>query len=482
MIDGEGLAERFRQPAEVPDLDLLEEHTWLTDGIPFTAEERDQLAGLTLEELQTVLVGLPADVRLQTVRDLHDRRTAERAEREFEEEVERYRERKKARAEGERRDAEERDAYLTSTEGRSEAAERFAQQIIDLDELEDPEPIIEGFLHRDTLVRTFGPPKTLKSFVTLDMAASVSLGIEWQGYATVQTNVLYVVAEGARGVKKRRAAWNEHHGTEMKVIFFPKAVQIGDQQQMYDLIAFCLARDIGYVIFDTQARCTVGVDENDNTEMGQIVAALDILKQQTGACVHLVHHAVGSDPKKARGATAWDGAVDAEFYTKRNDKERDLVELVTKFQKDVGEAEPVSMAALEVAGSLVLERTGGGETGGRPVDVSPALVSEAQEVYLEAVREMHGPCTRTDVHRQLKEAGSERSMTAVKKNVNTLIANGALEESGRGSLRVTQGGLVYLDQRRKQGVREGVRATLWDTQQDTQGAQMDTPSDLRRQP
>src|SRR3546814_16295720 len=87
------------------------------------------------------------------------------------------------------------------------------------------------------------------------MAACVSLGIPWQGRQTIQAAVLYVVAEGARGVKKRRAAWNQHHQTEMKVIFFTKPVQIGDQRQMVDLIEFCLAKGIGYVVLDTQARC-----------------------------------------------------------------------------------------------------------------------------------------------------------------------------------------------------------------------------------
>src|SRR3546814_14216608 len=99
------------------------------------------------------------------------------------------------------------------------------------------------------------------------MAACVSLGIPWQGRQTVQAAVLYVVAEGARGVKKRRAAWNQYHQTEMKVIFFPKPVQIGDQRQMFDLIAFCLAKGIGYVGFAPPARCTQGVEENDHTGM-----------------------------------------------------------------------------------------------------------------------------------------------------------------------------------------------------------------------
>lgn len=345
----------------------------------------------------------------------------------------------------------ERDAYLLSEEGRAEAAARFESQIIDLDDLEDPEPIIDGFLYRDSLVRTFGPPKSLKSFVTLDMAASISLGIPWQGRPTTQTTVLYVVAEGARGVKKRRRAWNEHHGTEMKVIFFPKPVQIGDQKQMFDLIAFCHARQVGYVVFDTQARCTVGVEENDNTEMGEIVGALDILKQQTGACVHLVHHSGAGDAKRARGATAFDGAVDAEFYTIRDTKDNGVVTFVSKFQKDVAEADDVHLLAREVAGSLVMisdtesAGTGAGE-------VAPALVTDGQVLYLEAIR-MFGNqgASVSDITADLTDRGIKRTRTAVKKAFGGLLAGGAVMQTGRGTaVVVSQAGLVFLDAHRRQ--------------------------------
>lgn len=431
---------------------------------------RDLLA-LSTEERHSILHDLPVEARLSAIRVLHGIAAEERAEREFEEQVEINRARKKAKHEADRRDTEERAAYLTSEEGRAAAAQQFEAEIIDLDDLEDPEPLIEGFLHRDTLVRTFGPPKSLKSFVTLDMAACVSLGIEWQGHQTVQATVLYIVAEGARGVKKRRNAWNQHHDAEMKVIFYPKPVQIGDQEEMYRLIAFCLAKQVGYIVFDTQARCTVGVEENDNTEMGEIVAALDILKQETGACVHMVHHSVGSDGTKARGATAWDGAVDAEFYTRRSKKDPELVDFVTKFQKDIGEADELGLITVEVGSSLVLDRRGGMDGGpGGGGEVSPALVSDPNMLYLETIRSFGGQAVSvTDIVNEFKDRRIDRSRSAIKKAFGTLAAAGAVDQTGAGtSVRITQAGLVRSDEYRRgqgnwdprimidQGVIEGV--------------------------
>lgn len=438
----------FLQP---PEADReVSEHEWIDT---LTIDEIAILAEFEPKDVFTILGdSMDPRRRLSVARRVKEYQESAGAELKFESDVDLRRQKLAVDREARLRDKAERDEYLSSDHGREEAAAAFAQEIIDLDELEDPEPLIEGYLHKDTLVRTFGPPKSLKSFATLDQAACVSLGIPWQGRPTKRAVVLYVVAEGARGVKKRRAAWNEHHGREMEVIFYPKPVQIGDQEEMYRLISFCLLKQVGYVIFDTQARCTVGVEENDNTEMGAIVAALDILKQQTKACVHMVHHSVGSDPKKARGATAWDGAVDAEFYTKRDGSS---VVFVTKFQKDISEAEELHLKTTEVGHSLVLERSMEGGTGGRGGEVPAALVSEAQAPYLEAVRSMHGACTRTDVTKILEESGTPRSHTAVKRNINTLLSCGALQEDLRGRLTVSQGGLVYLDERQKQGVREG---------------------------
>lgn len=341
--------------------------------------------------------------------------------------VEEEKERLEIREVARRERIAERDAYLTSDEGLSEAAARFEADIINLEDIPDPEPLIEGFLYKDTLVRTFGPPKSLKSFVALDMAACVSLGIPWQGQRTVQATVLYIVAEGGRGMRKRRSAWNIHHETEMKVIFYPKPVQIGDPDQMHNMIAYCRLKQIGYVIFDTQARCTQGVNENDNTEMGEIVGALDILKQQTGACVHLVHHSVGNDDSKARGATAFDGAVDTEFLVKRDKKERDKVRLVTKFQKDEEEAEDVYMIATKVGVSLALESDGAGISSGREVDPSSLPpVTDGLLLYLNILTDYSETgITQRDL---AKESG--RDTSTVSRAVNKLLVHQVIEQRG----------------------------------------------------
>jgi hypothetical protein len=81
------------------------------------------------------------------------------------------------------------------------------------------------------------------------------------------------------------------------------------------------------------------MEENSASEMGVVVAALDVLKEVTGACVALVHHS-GASGGRARGSTAILGALDAEFEVEA-DKEAMSVSVHTRAQKDLAEAPSV---------------------------------------------------------------------------------------------------------------------------------------------
>ena len=62
------------------------------------------------------------------------------------------------------------------------------------------------------------------------------------------------------------------------------------------------------IVIDTQARVTVGADENSALDMGELVAAADRLRQATGACVLFVHHEARAG-ENMRGSTALEGAA-----------------------------------------------------------------------------------------------------------------------------------------------------------------------------
>lgn len=210
----------------------------------------------------------------------------------------------------------------------------------ELASLPEIEPLIEGFLVKESVVRLYGPPKSYKSFVMLDMAACVGAGIKWCGKRTTQAKVLYIVAEGVRGINRRVRAWEAQNKRAMTgVQFYDRAIQIGDPDDVQTLVATAKQGGFEFIILDTQARCTVGLEENSASEMGLVVAALDVLKEVTKACVALVHHS-GASGGRARGSTAILGALDAEFEVEA-DKHTMSVKLTTKAQKDLAEANSV---------------------------------------------------------------------------------------------------------------------------------------------
>ncbi|WP_349878774.1 AAA family ATPase [Micromonospora sp. HUAS YX12] len=161
-----------------------------------------------------------------------------------------------------------------------------------LDTIPDPEPLIgEDVLFRDSLVWVVGKPGHGKSFVVLDMAAAVGTGEPWQTYPVQQGPVVFLVAEGARGTKKRVRAWETAMGRRMENVYFlPLPVQSTNRAEWDALVELC--REIGavMVVIDTQARVTVGVEENSNTEMGHFVDQAEKLRAASAACVVIVHH------------------------------------------------------------------------------------------------------------------------------------------------------------------------------------------------
>lgn len=283
-----------------------------------------------------------------------------------------------ARVAREQIDEEERAALYAAAEADGGIFDLLSP--IDLDTLPEAEVLIEGFLVKESVVRFYGPPKSYKSFITLDMAACVGAGIPWAGNRkTTPAKVLYVVAEGVRGIRRRVRAWETLNKRAMVgVQFYERAVQLGrDSKDVATLIRTAKRGGHEFIILDTQARCTVGLEENSASEMGVVVAALDVLKEVTGACVALVHHS-GASGGRARGSTAILGALDAEFEVKA-EKGNMSVEVITRAQKDLAEAGSVEFDLTTPGPGLSLAvKPRGTWYQGRPQDLTPLPAREQQ--------------------------------------------------------------------------------------------------------
>ncbi|MBQ1039298.1 AAA family ATPase [Micromonospora sp. C81] len=207
-----------------------------------------------------------------------------------------------------------------------------------LDQIPDPEPLIEGLLDLDTLAWIIGRSGNGKTFVTIDICGSVTTGTPWHGHKSVQGKVVYIAAEGARGFKKRIRAWEKHHNLKMgaNLLVLPRPVLI-NEAEWGALVEAC--RRIGpvLIVLDTMARVSAGMEENSSKDMGILVHQAERLREACGACVSLVHHQ-GHKGENGRGSSALIGAMNTEIRVSMDKKTR-IVTVENSKQKDEAEGE-----------------------------------------------------------------------------------------------------------------------------------------------
>ncbi|MGH4012200.1 MAG: AAA family ATPase [Pseudonocardiaceae bacterium] len=215
-----------------------------------------------------------------------------------------------------------------------------------------PMPIIEGLLFRDSLAWLAGKPGHGKSFVAVDLACCVGTGTAWHGHQVTRGKVLYLIAEGAAGLGRRVEAWSVRNGrsVERQVLFLPVPVQL---LQGVDVGAFTqLLGDLkpDLAILDTQARVTVGAEENSARDMGLFVDALETVRRSCGACILTVHHDARNG-ENLRGSTAIEGAATTIL---RAAKDGQLVTVTNPKQKDGPEQTPLTLALTPLGDSAIL--------------------------------------------------------------------------------------------------------------------------------
>lgn len=301
-------------------------------------------------------------------------------------------------------------------------AEQLRAMLLDsaaLDLIPPPLPVIDGFLYRDSLAWLHGKPGHGKSFVALDWAACISLGLPWQEHETVQGPVLYLVAEGAGGIRQRVRAWEDMAQCPMAVQFLPVAIQVMTPTECAALSALVAEMKPALVVLDTQARVTAGHDENSAKDMGLFVAAADRIREASGACVLIVHHEARAG-ENMRGSTAMEGAATSIL---RATKEGSVITISTTKQKDIEEAEDIRLNLRPRLDSAVLVSLTGRET--------HALGSESEATILETLRDsfVRRAATGSDL---IEITGLSKA--TVYRTLSSLVKQGFVENIGTAKL------------------------------------------------
>lgn len=179
----------------------------------------------------------------------------------------------------------------------------------DLDRISPPTPLVDRVLYLDSLAWIIGKPGCGKSFVALDWAGHIGSGHAWCGSPVEAGTVLYISPESPGGVRLRVRAWEAAMGHPMdNVVFLPMAVQAAADGHWQALMEVAAELHPVLIILDTQARMTVGLEENAAKDMGIFVDKVERLRAATKACILIVHH-TSRGGGHLRGSTAMEGAA-----------------------------------------------------------------------------------------------------------------------------------------------------------------------------
>jgi len=180
--------------------------------------------------------------------------------------------------------------------------------------------LVHGLILEGSLGVMVGEPGSFKTFCMLDLALSIASGQpSWLGRKlTRQGAVVYVAAEGQGRFKYRKNVWKQAHGITTPLPFYTltRAVDLRDQDLMAAFLKSIEAWAPVAVMFDTLSRCIPGAEENSAKELGEAIAACNVIQQATGATVQLLHHP-RKDGASSRGSSAGLGAVESELWMKK---------------------------------------------------------------------------------------------------------------------------------------------------------------------
>jgi hypothetical protein len=188
-----------------------------------------------------------------------------------------------------------------------------------LDEMPPIQHLIEGILNKASIVWLSGKFGTYKTFLALAWALCVATGRTWEGHRVHETGpVVYVAAEGHRGILRRIQAWETvfNGGRQAEnLIVTPKGLNPTKPDDMAKLRRRVIATGAKVVFFDTLHRCAPGIEENSAKDQGAVMDGIQKLKDDTGCTVVMLAH-TGYEGAHARGSSSQEDDADDAYVIK----------------------------------------------------------------------------------------------------------------------------------------------------------------------
>lgn len=217
------------------------------------------------------------------------------------------------------------DVVAALLEGATEPPVSYPVSVAFADELPErydpPDELIEGVLTSGDGSVLYGDSNSGKTFLVIDMAASVARGVPWMDKRTEPGLVVYLAAESPASVRGRLQAYQKHHDCKVPnfaIVQSPIDLFDGDADTnrvitLVQQLERQRKQKVRLIVGDTLARLSAGANENAGQDMGLVVRRFDRIRTECKAHFLLIHH---SGKVSAAGARGWSGiraAVDTEI-------------------------------------------------------------------------------------------------------------------------------------------------------------------------
>jgi hypothetical protein len=175
--------------------------------------------------------------------------------------------------------------------------------------------LIKNVLPDAGLIVLYGASGSGKTFVAIDLAYAIAMGVQWRGNRVKKGRVLIIAAEGGKGMSKRLKAYLKHHKIDPNdvdiglLIVPPNFLLSEDVTELAAAVSASGGADV--IIVDTFAQVTPGANENSSEDVGLALANARALEMATGATVMAVAHSGKDASKGIRGWSGMFAAADA---------------------------------------------------------------------------------------------------------------------------------------------------------------------------
>lgn len=228
--------------------------------------------------------------------------------------------------------------------------------------LPPPRWLIKDVLPEGDYSVLWGPSGQGKSFIALDWAVCLATGRPWQGvYPTLMGPVVYIAAEGGRGIQKRVRALMTTYGLGdvPGLYFLIKPLYVREEGVIEAFLDELATQDIwpNLVIVDTLSRSFGGGEENASADMGEFIDTVTRMAADRFMTALVIHHSNATGARE-RGHTSLKCGANAMLQCRAEKDTQDRltgVFLSNDKQKDDETAQMIYLAVEPVASSLVLK-------------------------------------------------------------------------------------------------------------------------------